>query len=178
VTERLFVAAVPDPAAARRIDAVAAALRRDAGLHGTPLGIDRYHVTLLFLGDCTADAAAARVRTVGERLDVRGHAPFDVSFDRVASFQRRRGARAPVVLLAGEGLDALRAVHDTLAATLAGVVDDTKPFTPHLTLMYDEGRVDDRAVAPIRWTVREVALVHSAIGRRRHTVLGRWPLAA
>lgn len=176
-TERLFLAALPDEAAARRIDAVAQALRRDAGLHGAPIGVDRYHVTLLFLGDCSPDDAAERVRRVAEGLDVRGHAPFDVSFDRIAAFGRRTG-RAPVVLRASGGVDRLAALHERLRTSTGSAVADGRPYTPHLTLMYDEGRVAERPIEPIGWTVREVVLVHSRIGRQRHTVLGRWPLQA
>lgn len=175
-TERLFVAIVPGRAAAARLDALAHALRRNDGLHGTPIGAERYHVTLCFLGDFTAGEAAALMPVVGERLDVRGFVPFDLSFDRVTSFRRRRGERSPVVLLANDGFDAMAALHDGIGESIGGATGRATAFTPHLTLMYDEARVAERTVEPIRWTVREVVLVHSAIGQRRHTVLGRWPL--
>ena len=48
--------------------------------------------------------------------------------------------------------------------------------TPHVTLLYDDVLVEERAVEPIRWTVREFVLVHSLLGQTRHVPLARWPL--
>ncbi|HKD21396.1 MAG TPA: hypothetical protein VKB71_05260, partial [Rhizomicrobium sp.] len=50
-------------------------------------------------------------------------------------------------------------------------------FQPHITLARDETRVKPEAVSPpISWTVREIVLVHSLLGKTTHIHLGRWPL--
>jgi 2'-5' RNA ligase len=51
-----------------------------------------------------------------------------------------------------------------------------RQYTPHITLLYDACGIAEHAIAPVRWTVRELALVHSLRGRSRYVVLGRWPL--
>ena len=58
----------------------------------------------------------------------------------------------------------------------AGLMRLSQAFTPHLTLLYDAQRVESVPIAPITWTVREFSLVHTLIGRSRHTVLERWSL--
>ena len=43
-------------------------------------------------------------------------------------------------------------------------------------MLYDERAVEDHAIAPLRWTVRDFALVHSVRGQSQYNILGRWPL--
>lgn len=164
----------PDAAAAARIDALAQQLRGELGLHGRALGPARYHVTLAFLGD----HAGLPPRLVEQASACAGTIvlpPFDITFDRVASFARGRGS--PLVLLGSDGVAGLRALAATLAERLQDVVrSDPRPYTPHLTLLRDARVVAERPVAPVAWAAREFVLVHSAVGQGRHTVLARWPL--
>ena len=175
-TDRLFFGVHPDTAALQRIDRLALQLREAHGLTGKPLGPARYHVTQLFLGDFTGvpQPLVDELRRFAEGLRI---APFRVMFDRVASF-RKRADRAPLVMLGGDGVDGLLDLHEALARPFpkADAARAAPAFTPHLTLLYDAQRVEEHAVDPIVWTVREFSLVHSAIGQSRHTVLGRWAL--
>jgi 2'-5' RNA ligase len=176
-TDRLFLAVFPDPATVARLSALAADRCAHHGLRGRPLLPERLHVTLLHLGDWAGlppdvvDAtmkAAARVRA----------APFEVMFDRVASFDGRRD-KLPFVLRADGGNAPLRAFQAHLAVLLreAGVAPAEAGFEPHVTLAYDARKVAVEPVAPIGWRVDEFVLVHSLLGRTRHIRLGRWPLA-
>lgn len=175
-TDRLFLAVFPDPATAARLAALAADQCARHGLRGKPLLPGRLHVTLFHLGDWAGlppgvvDAtmkAAARVRA----------APFEVVFDRVASFDGRRD-RLPFVLRCEGGNTALRAFRAELGGLLreAGVVPAGSGFEPHVTLAYDARKVAAEPVAPIGWRVDEFVLVHSLLGRARHVRLGGWPL--
>jgi len=176
-TDRLFLAVFPDPATVAQLSALAAGQCARHGLRGKPLLPERLHVTLLHLGDWAGlppgvvDAtmkAAARVRA----------APFDVAFDRVASFDGRRD-KLPFVLRAEGGNAPLRAFQADLETQLreAGVAPAGIGFEPHVTLAYDARKVAAEAVSPIRWRVDEFVLVHSLLGKTRHVRLGRWPLA-
>jgi 2'-5' RNA ligase len=176
-TDRLFLAVFPDQATVARLSALAAAQCARHGLRGKPLLPERFHVTLLHLGDWAglppdvveaAMKAAARVRA----------APFDVVFDRVASFDGRRD-KLPFVLRADGGNAALRTFQAQLAMLLReeGVVPAGAGFEPHVTLAYDARKVVAEPVPPIGWRVDEFVLVHSLLGRTRHVRLGRWPLA-
>jgi 2'-5' RNA ligase len=104
--------------------------------------------------------------------------PFDVAFDRVLSLRGTR-QRRPLVLCGGDGLGALAAFRQALAATMADAGLGYGPqahFTPHLTLAYDDRDVEEHAVATIGWTVQEFVLLQSLRGRGRYVPLGRWPL--
>jgi 2'-5' RNA ligase len=46
-----------------------------------------------------------------------------------------------------------------------------------MTLLYDWRELGWRPIEEIRWMVREIVLVCSLHGRRRHVPLGRWPLS-
>ena len=176
-TDRLFFAVYPDPQTAQRIVELAQSVRAAHGLHGNPLRVDRVHVTLHHLGD-HAGLPEHLVASASEVAASMAIQPFDVSFDCVASFPGR--ARKRPCVLRGGNADAnapLLAFQSELgerlrAAGLGRHVE--RRFTPHLTLLYDERVVAPEPVAPIGWTVHELALVHSLIGRGQHRVLGRW----
>lgn len=176
-TDRLFFAIFPDMDAAERIAQLAWHLRNEHGLKGKPFATERFHVTLHHLGDYVGlphgdvgravDAAAAVVMP-----------PFEVTFDRTASFLGRPRNR-PFVLRGGDGLAALMAFQQVLSTQLKkiGVGDSRmKAYTPHVTLLYDDFTVAEHAVETISWSARECVLVHSMLGRARHVPLARWPL--
>ncbi len=174
--ERIFFAALPEPASARRIHAFAEAMRREHGFAGNLILPEHLHVTLFHLGDWTAlpeeivnlaSAAASQIRVP----------PFEVSFARVESFRNATGI-FPFVL-SGPATQ-WKTLHEALRVALesAGLGGATKgEFKPHVTLTYDEVRVKPTAIAPIAWTVRDFVLVHSRLGKTEHIHLGRWVLA-
>ena len=43
-------------------------------------------------------------------------------------------------------------------------------------MLYDWKHLVESEVAPIEWTVHEMLLIRSLVGRTRHDVLGRYPL--
>lgn len=107
-------------------------------------------------------------------MDVRTE-PFEVAFDRTASFRGRPG-NCPFVLIGEQGLRRLQSFRQTLGAAMArrGLrrLANTN-FTPHVTLLYDARSVDEYPIEPIGWMVREFVLVRSLNG---HAHLVRWPL--
>ena len=177
-TDRLFFAIFPDANASARIAELALQLRGEHELHGRPLARERFHVTLHHLGDyagvrpdivAMADKAAAVVATM---------APFEVAFDRAASFSSAPRNR-PFVLRGGDGITALMEFQQALGMAMkkAGLGRWAKPgYTPHVTLLYDDCCVAEQAVETIGWTAREFVLVHSLLGKSRHVALARWPL--
>ena len=180
-TDRIFFAVFPDASARPRIGALAQEQKHAHGLKGKPIALDRSHVTLFHLGDhleLRADIVAA-AQVAAESLAA---APFDVSFDRVASF-RGKARNLPFVLRADEGAEgiaALMAFQQTLGEALKknGLAQWVgTQFTPHVTLMYDDQPVAEQLVEPIGWTVDELVLVHSLIGQGKHVPLARWPLS-
>ncbi len=177
LTDPLFFAIFPDEDAAARIAQHARHLRVEHGLKGRPLATERFHVTLHYLGDYVglpqgdvaraAEAAAAIVMP-----------PFEVTFDRAASFLGRPGNH-PLVLRGGNSVAALMAFQQVLSTAMRkiGVGDNRgKTYTPHVTLLYGDRCVAEQVVETISWTVHEFVLVHSLLGQKRHVPLARWRL--
>jgi RNA 2',3'-cyclic 3'-phosphodiesterase len=175
-TDRLFFAVMPSPEVARRIAALADALRERLGLRGRPRPTTHLHVTLQHLGDFAGvprqrveGACAAAASVVAE--------PFEACFDRVGSFRGHTG-KHPFVLQAAGPVGGLVDLQAALGSRLAaaGLARRERAFVPHVTLLYDAQNLAPQAVEPIGWPVREFLLIHSLLGRTEYRVLGRWPL--
>jgi 2'-5' RNA ligase len=178
-TDRLFFAIYPDAATAAHIAQLAQQLRAEHGLQGKPLKPERFHVTLHHLGDYAGLPQDLVAAACGAAASVAA-APFDVTFDRVASFTSAPRNR-PFILRGDGGLAALMAFQQSLGDALKKTVLGrwAKPgFTPHVTLLYDDRGVPEQAVAPVSWTAHEFVLVHSLIGQTLHVPLARWSLHA
>ncbi|HJV40456.1 2'-5' RNA ligase family protein [Caulobacter sp.] len=175
-TDRLMFLLYPDAATAERIAAEARRLREALALRGQPLLTDRFHVTLHHLGDYVG--LPADVVRKGEAAGAAlAAAPFDVTFDRAASFANRPGAN-PFTLQGGEGVQALVAFQQQLALEMAKVgLKPDKAFLPHVTLLYDGQIVPAQPILSVSWTVDRFALVQSKLGQTRHIVLRTWALA-
>jgi 2'-5' RNA ligase len=158
---RLFVALYPPEDvrdALRRwlVEALARTDRSRARL--TP--VDRWHLTLAFLGDVPPD----RMAVVQEAISrgVHGHRPMRLRLSGGGSFGRSSAVWAGV---AGD-VALLQGLHAALRRELAdaGLPHDDRPLTPHLTVHYKGSRdvlegLRDYA-GPV-WTATEVALVRS-----------------
>ena len=177
-TDRLFLGVFPDLDAAERAASLSRSLRKELNLRGRPLPPERLHITLHHIDDY-AGLPQWVVAAICDAAGTVGMGPFEVEFDRVASFSGRPGNR-PLVLRGGDGLAELMKFQRGLgtAITRARVGRPVaSQFTPHVTLLYDDIQVEERAVEPIRWTVSEFILVHSLLGQRRHVPLARWSLS-
>lgn len=178
-TDRLFFALRPDAATAAAVVHRLELLRRELGLKGRPLKAEHLHLTLHHVGDFEGFPADLVHKLLEASKTV--HAPaVPVCLDALLSFGRANRRNNPLVLLAGEPLEPLRAFHRSLGVHLqsAGLGSARGKFTPHLTLLYDDALIELRAVEPLRWTASEFLLIDSLIGQTRHVVLGRWPLHA
>jgi RNA 2',3'-cyclic 3'-phosphodiesterase len=168
---RLFLAAVPDGATAARIRRLASVLKRAHQFNGNLIEPARLHVSLFFLGGLPEqDIRAARMAAADVRIE-----PFEVSFDRTASFRGKRGSR-PFVLVGDKGLQLLMSFRQTLGDAILrrGLRRVARTnFTPHVTLLYDARSVEEYPIEPISWTVNEFVLIRSLRG---HECLARWPL--
>lgn len=173
---RLFFAVMPDPDTAARIAGMNGWLGSEMNVKTRLLPTERFHITLYSLGDfvrvpevivARACAAAAAVRVP----------PFGVTLDQISSFKGQPGHR-PLVLTGSAGMEALADFRQELGKALraASLRISSARFNPHLTLLYDEGRVEQRAIEPITWTVSELVLIDSWLGKTHYDIKGRWPL--
>jgi len=180
---RLFFAIFLDADTASATVELARQLKLQHQLHGKPQPAERLHVTLHWLRDheTLPPELVRSAKTAGSRA-ADGAAPFEVLFDRVESLGRAdEPGKRPLVLAGGKGLAALRAFQRILGGAMsdAGIGRYARSaFKPHVTLLRDETFVPAHAVRPVRWAVRELALIDSWQGRGRYDVLGRWPLTS
>ncbi len=134
------------------------------------------HVTL-----CCVGTWGAKPTDFWERIEVAVRRvvihPFMAEFDYVMNFGRN-GEDHAIVLVGGDGVIGFYMLFDSLRKGLreAGFALASS-YTPHITIIYDRRSASEGYVAPIRWVVREIALVCSLIGKSKHVPLKEWPLA-
>ncbi|HKS63677.1 MAG TPA: 2'-5' RNA ligase family protein [Xanthobacteraceae bacterium] len=172
----LFFALFPDDAGAAALARTAQQLCIRHRIGARTIAPERLHVSLFGLGK-HAGLPSGRIATLIEIAEAIAVSPFDVVFDRANSFA---GRPRPLVLRGGEGMESLVAFQRRLGGAIQdrGLGRTKTPYTPHLTLMYDDRAIEEHAIEPVRWTVKEFVLVHSLLGRSRYIPLGRWPLRA
>jgi 2'-5' RNA ligase len=171
--DRLFFSIFPDPPAAVRIANTAQHFRRAYGLKGNPLLTERFHVSVQGIGDYDGLPRSIVHKAMEAGAAVRAMS-FDVAFDRIKSFSSNNA----LVLCGGDGVAGLVMFHQSLRMEmLKSGLSVRSNFTPHITLLYDDGHLDEQPIHPIRWTVREFVLVHSLIGSTKHVVRGWWQLS-
>ena len=175
-TDRLFFALFPDATTAARIYALQQDLRVRHGLWGRPLAMDRLQVTLCHLGDYSGlpPAIVAKAREAAIELKA---SSFEITFDHALTFTGRPRNR-PFVLRSKNGAASVEAFQRKLGAEMAmcGLGRFVRPYTPHMTLLYDSAEVAEHAIEPVSWTVTGFRLVHSLLGQTRHITLGEWRL--
>ena len=179
-TDRFLFAVLPDSATIARVGQVVRTLRRDHALLGAPIPDEQLHISLLSLGSYIGmlPQVLAGARWAASRV---AQNPFTVQFNTALSFNSRsRVSNAfPAVLAGDEGTIGLETLRRSLLDSMRRLGFKNLPsnFEPHMTLLYDQRKVPEHAVAPLTWPVKEFVLLQRHIGQRRpYTVLGRWTL--
>jgi len=179
VVHNIFLALAPEGDAPDRLTALAERLRTERGLKGGSQDRERLHVSLHGIAEYSA-VPSRLVSNVSAAVGGLSLPRFEVTFDRVVSFNSGRGNRA-LVAQAQKAQPALEELHRTLADALRrhGVCRDVRSyFTPHVTLLYDGKVVPEQSIEPITWTVTEFVLFDSLQGTGRYERLAHWPLSA
>ncbi|AJA10692.1 hypothetical protein SKP52_19115 [Sphingopyxis fribergensis] len=164
----LYVMAKPPP----EVQAQIAALPRNDPSRGP----DLLHVTLISLYDLHHVPPEWLPATVAA-LDSFVAAPFPLAFDRIEN-------RKAVTLRTRDPLAEARAFQKALVDHLlrekAPIMDGTTP-EPHITINYRGDRLGTQTLGkkmpPIGWTVDEIILTESIVGKTTHVEHGRWPLS-
>ena len=175
--DRLFFAILSPADTAVQIAERIRFFRVEHDLKGHPIAPERLHVSLHGLGDHPRLPETLFGQARGAAASV-AMPLFEIEFDRVVSFGEKAKKR-PFVLRVGRDGTPLKTFHRLLGEAMkkAGLGRWVAPhFTPHMTLLYDNRVVKERAIDPIRLTVRNFALVQSLLGRSRYIEVARWPL--
>lgn len=169
-TDRLFLAVVPPADVAARIADLARRLKVGHELNGKPLETEHFHVTLcpIVQGVGLPSGLVSQVTECAAAVPMPA---FKVAFDRVMSF--RNGA---FVLCGDESVIGLEVLQQRLSDALDFRPDRARHYKPHVTLLRDSHIVPEHDIEPIEWTVNEITLVHSLLGKTTHRHLARLPL--
>lgn len=174
----LFVAILPDEAASRSVSE----FRNDLGEQHGPLGklvpSGQFHVTLAFVDDYSGDIPSKVVGNVSAACEAAARVqPFVARFDHLESFRNKPG-NLPLVLGGDENPELMEFQKSLMKELIyRGLPCKKNPkFNPHLTLSRGSKEVARQSIAPITWTVGEIVLVQSVIGKGKHLHLGRWKL--
>lgn len=160
----LYVMAKPPPDVAAQI---AALPRNDPGR-----GPELLHVTLMKLFDLH-HAPPEWLPAVQAALDSFAGPAFPLSFDRIENHKA-------VTLRTRDPLPEARAFQAALVRHLlekrAPMMLGTTP-EPHVTINYHGDRLRGAKMPPIGWTVTDILLVESVVGKATHLDHGRWALS-
>jgi len=172
---RLFFALWPSDAVRQACDAAARELRLKMQPAGYLSNAERYHITLLFLGDTVSEEAEAAAGEAAGRLSA---APFTLTLDTAGSF---RNKRVPWWLGPRETPAGLTQLYERLndAMLAARVLPERMKFAPHLTVLRDAHQaLPVTPIRPIAWPVEDFVLLRSRLDLKpmQYEILGRWPL--
>ena len=117
----------------------------------------------------------SRIPFAAERAAARVAArPFRLCCGEVMSFRTMSRRPDPVALVLCGTCDALRDLHRSLGAAMAACgFRNSDRFAPHITLARGPQALPPLTIDPIRFAVRDFALVHSG---ETYRVIHRWPL--
>lgn len=159
----LYIQAKPPP----DVQAQIAALPRNDPRRGPHL----LHVTLASLFDLHC-APPEWLPAVIAALDSLDAPTFPLAFDRIEN-RKAVTLRSRAPLAEGRAFQSALVRH--LLACRAPLMLGTTP-EPHVTINYAGDRLRAEKIAPIGWTVDEILLVESVVGKATHVEHGRWPL--
>lgn len=175
--------ALPSGSTAQLLSCVAYELKRKYRLSGRPFAPERFHISLLHIGDYCGfpQGVVERLKEAASNIVF---APVEIVLDRVMSFSGAqvhppRGEDYALVLLAEQTTAELTAIRKALVRAMAeaGIKPKCRSnFKPHLTLLYAQDHHIDEVIEPIHRTIHELVLVHSLLGKTQYRELGRWPL--
>lgn len=180
--DAIFFAIHPPAEIGDGISQLTGELRDRHGLVGRPLNPACLHLSLVFTGfdECVPPEALAAIKDAASTIAMQS---FRIRLDRAVSFRHQE--KRPLVLCGDDGVTGVIWLRDALLWALARVrvpcfqTRFPRPgsqFTPHLTLLYDEGAIAGELVEPMDWLVRDFVLVRSLHGHGQHEVLARWKL--
>ncbi|MGH8528682.1 MAG: RNA 2',3'-cyclic phosphodiesterase [Nevskiales bacterium] len=172
---RLFFALWPDDTTRMRVHQAASALQEQHRPGGYLIRPQRYHITLIFLGDFVPPEQEAAALTAASAVNGQ---PFALTLDRAGGFRNRK---VPCWLGPERPPAALELLYRNLHSALvdARIKPERLRFVPHLTIIREaKHTLPSTAIKPIDWPIHEFVLIRSVLQRQppEYEILGRYPL--
>jgi 2'-5' RNA ligase len=151
---RLFLALWPEPGVRHLLTAWRDAWTWPKG--AKPVGADKLHVTLHFLGGVPSERLPALLDGFAVPFE-----PFRLDLERACVWHN-----GIAVLEPSSAPPQLAALHARLADALValGLQPEARPYRPHVTMARRAGASTPACLPPVSWDVRGYALVESKNG--------------
>ena len=172
--DRLFFGVLLDSYAALRVSHLGQQFCSENDIKGTPRGRHLLHISLHHLGDYPRlpERIIFAAKRAAEAVSVPA---FEVTLNSITAFPNSKSGRHALVFLAeGAGLVSL---HRGVGGAMRRIgLSASEHFRPHVTFLYGPDAVAKEPIEPIRFVVKEFALIHSEVGLSKYNVIDRWPL--
>jgi len=172
---KLFFAIFPAGEDARRVHQRAESLCQQHRFTERVMEAERLHITLQVLGDYVDFIPDSHIEAAAHvAANVRAQR-FELELDHALSFQRN-GAFAFSDKKRESPFTRFR--QDLVQELMRQGFPRHPGGTPHMTLLYSHHHlVSEETIRPIRFWVRDFALIHSHTGKHSYEELGRWNLS-
>jgi 2'-5' RNA ligase len=168
---RLFFALWPPADLQAWLAGVARGLQAELG--GKATRQDSIHLTLVFLGDVSAQ----RLQDIADAADAAPCEPFTLTLDTSGCWPHNRIAWVAPASTPQPLADTVQGLQ--LRMRGLGFAIDERPYTPHITLVRKASRARHRAplAETAQWSVDHFVLVSSQLDAQgsRYNAIGRWP---
>lgn len=175
VSQRLIAVAFPDLYACEDLHRLARSACATFKLSGKPFPLKRYHLSLCCFKE-EMNVPAYWVEWAREECAriASGTPPFEMTLDQQMSLSET-AERKPLVMCPTKRSQTLTEMFSDFYPAL-GEKQRAPQMTPHVTLLYDPQSVTPRAVEPVNWTIKEIALLISHVGQSRYEPIERFLL--
>jgi 2'-5' RNA ligase len=171
----LFFALYPPPPLSLEIFSRGAYLKHAHHLAGRMIDPPRIHLTLASVYNFTEPWADQLERAMRVGRSMRQQS-FSLELERTQSFAHG-GYYQPFVMCGEDGTRCLKHFQKALAEEMRrSGFKIPHGFTPHVTMLWADRRIDENPMLPVCWTATDFVLIKSIRGHSQHTELGRWRL--
>jgi 2'-5' RNA ligase len=170
----LFIALQPPDDVKEEVKRIEKELRHTYGIAAPERAEELLHVSVAGIGgyDVIPRDVILLVRQIAKTVTC---APIELTFNAFMRF----GGNANVLCGDGDKAEFDRlCLHFRIGLRKAGKKTRTGGQTPHMTLFYHPKAMPRIMLeTPLSWVADEFVLIDSLIGKAKHEVLDRWPLA-
>ena len=173
-----FAVMVPFPET-KRISRLFDGLRTHHTIRKPQIPSNRLHISLFHIlaADSLPEQIVQTSLSTGSAIRF---VEFDLALNRLLTFRHTQEEKPLVLAADAASSRTTNSLVNQLRQTfsiLSGLpIDRTAPINPHVTLVWDHLSLPGQPIPPITLPVREVALIHSHIGKSRYDILGNWRL--
>lgn len=144
------------------------ARQKSLGMKYAAVSRDHLHMTVAVIDIARPDQCPGRKQEIEAALAGEKLPDLFVRLDR----------REDGMLVGTNGVPGFHRLQDLVLQALnrKGIVADSRPPRPHVSLCYDPEVRGRHAIEPIEWRAQEMELIESHLGQTRHVPLSSWHL--